>query len=151
MADVLAIWDDYRLQTWAQTAQACRNSGMTNRAFCRQHGIHEAYLKMYLCLCHRRVIRIGIGRLFCLADGVRLLNFFYDLRQYVFCRFSRLPVRLPVPKKKGQRGQYQRCPQNHTDGSCLISHRFLSSGQSVAPIRRRTGTGPGLPAAAQAS
>ena len=41
MADVLAIRDDYRLQTWAQTVQACRNSGMTNRAFCRQHGISE--------------------------------------------------------------------------------------------------------------
>lgn len=41
MADVLAIRDDYRLQTWAQTVQACRNSGMTNRAFCRQQGIPE--------------------------------------------------------------------------------------------------------------
>ena len=41
MADVLAILDDYRLQTWAQTVQACRNSGMTNRAFCQQHGISE--------------------------------------------------------------------------------------------------------------
>ena len=31
MADVLAIRDDYRLQTWAQAVQACRNSEMTNR------------------------------------------------------------------------------------------------------------------------
>ena len=41
MADVLAVRDEYRLQEWAQIHRRCRESGLSNRAFCRQNGIAE--------------------------------------------------------------------------------------------------------------
>ena len=41
MADVLAMWDDYRAQTWAMLIQECTNRGLTKRKFCRQRGISE--------------------------------------------------------------------------------------------------------------
>ena len=41
MADVLAVRDEYRAQNWAMVIQECNNSGLSNREFCRQHGISE--------------------------------------------------------------------------------------------------------------
>ena len=41
MADVLAVWDEYRAQTWAMLIQECNNSGLTKREFCQQRGISE--------------------------------------------------------------------------------------------------------------
>ncbi len=41
MADVLAVRDEYRLQKWTQIHQRCRESGLSNREFCRQNGIAE--------------------------------------------------------------------------------------------------------------
>ena len=41
MADVLAMRDEYRAQNWAMVIQECNNSGLSNREFCRQHGISE--------------------------------------------------------------------------------------------------------------
>ena len=41
MADVLAVRDDYRAQTWAVLIQECSNSGLTKREFCRRRGISE--------------------------------------------------------------------------------------------------------------
>ena len=41
MADVLAVRDEYRAQTWAMLIQECSNSGLSNREFCRQRGISE--------------------------------------------------------------------------------------------------------------
>ena len=41
MADVLAVRDEYRAQTWAMLIQECNNSGLTKREFCRQRGISE--------------------------------------------------------------------------------------------------------------
>ena len=41
MADVLAVRDEYRAQTWAMHIQECNNSGLTKRAFCQQRGISE--------------------------------------------------------------------------------------------------------------
>lgn len=41
MADVLAVRDEYRLQEWAQIHSRCRESGLSNREFCRQNGIAE--------------------------------------------------------------------------------------------------------------
>ena len=41
MADVLAVRDEYRAQTWAMLIQECNNSGLTKREFCQQHGISE--------------------------------------------------------------------------------------------------------------
>ena len=41
MADVLAVRDDYRSQTWRMLIQECSNSGLTKREFCRRRGISE--------------------------------------------------------------------------------------------------------------
>ena len=41
MADVLAVRDEYRAQTWAMLIQECNNSGLTKREFCQQRGISE--------------------------------------------------------------------------------------------------------------
>lgn len=41
MADVLAVRDEYRVQSWAMAIQECNASGLTNREFCRQRGISE--------------------------------------------------------------------------------------------------------------
>ena len=41
MADVLAVLDEYRAQTWAMLIQECNNSGLTKREFCQQRGISE--------------------------------------------------------------------------------------------------------------
>ena len=41
MSDALAVRDEYRLQGWAKTIQACHDSGLSNKEFCAQHGIAE--------------------------------------------------------------------------------------------------------------
>ena len=41
MADVLAVRDDYRVQTWAMLIEECSNSGLTKQEFCRRRGISE--------------------------------------------------------------------------------------------------------------
>lgn len=41
MADVLAVRDEYRAQSWAMVIQECSASGLSNREFCRQRGISE--------------------------------------------------------------------------------------------------------------
>ena len=41
MADVLAVRDEYRAQTWAMLIQESKASGLTNKEFCEQRGISE--------------------------------------------------------------------------------------------------------------
>lgn len=41
MAEVLAMRDEYRAQTWAKLIQECKASGMTNKDFCEQRGVSE--------------------------------------------------------------------------------------------------------------
>ena len=41
MADVLAVRNEYRMENWAALIQECNASGLSNREFCRQHGISE--------------------------------------------------------------------------------------------------------------
>ena len=41
MADVLAVRNEYRLREWTQIHQRCRESGLSNREYCRQNGISE--------------------------------------------------------------------------------------------------------------
>ena len=41
MADVLAVRNEYRLQTWTEIIRECRKSGLSNREFCAQRGIGE--------------------------------------------------------------------------------------------------------------
>ena len=41
MADVLAVRNEYRVENWSALIQECNASGLSNREFCRQHGISE--------------------------------------------------------------------------------------------------------------
>lgn len=41
MADVLAVRNEYRLQTWTEIIRECRESGLSNREFCAQQSIRE--------------------------------------------------------------------------------------------------------------
>ena len=41
MGEVLAVRDQYRLESWAAAIQECQASGLSNREFCRQRGIPE--------------------------------------------------------------------------------------------------------------
>lgn len=41
MGDVLVMRSEYRLQQWAEMIRACRESGLSNKEFCRQNGISE--------------------------------------------------------------------------------------------------------------
>ena len=41
MADVLAVRNEYRVENWSALIQECNASGLSNRQFCRQHGISE--------------------------------------------------------------------------------------------------------------
>jgi len=41
MADVLAVRNEYRMEKWSALIQECNASGLSNREFCRQHGISE--------------------------------------------------------------------------------------------------------------
>ena len=55
MADVLAVRDEYRAQTWAMLIQECNNSGLTKRAFCQQRGISEKSLYYWLRKLHSQM------------------------------------------------------------------------------------------------
>lgn len=41
MADVLAVRDAYRAETWAMLIAECKTSGLTNKEFCKQRGVSE--------------------------------------------------------------------------------------------------------------
>ena len=41
MADALATRDEFRMAQWSQIIRECRESGLSNREFCRQRGITE--------------------------------------------------------------------------------------------------------------
>ena len=41
MADVLAVRNEYRLQSWMEIIRECEESGLSNRELCSQRGISE--------------------------------------------------------------------------------------------------------------
>ena len=41
MGKALALRTEYRLQQWARIVDECAKSGMSNRAYCAEHGIAE--------------------------------------------------------------------------------------------------------------
>ena len=41
MADVLAVRNEYRLQSWMEIIRECEESGLSNREYCFQRGISE--------------------------------------------------------------------------------------------------------------
>lgn len=55
MADVLAVRDEYRAQTWAMLIRECQSSGLTNKEFCRQRGVSEKSFYYWLRKLRRQV------------------------------------------------------------------------------------------------
>lgn len=41
MTDVLAVRNEYRMQSWVEIIRECEESGLSNREFCSQRGISE--------------------------------------------------------------------------------------------------------------
>lgn len=41
MEDVIKVRNAYRLQKWTEIIRQCQDSGLSNKAFCRQNGISE--------------------------------------------------------------------------------------------------------------
>ena len=48
MTDVLAVRNEYRMQSWVEIIRECQESGLSNREFCTQRGISEK--TYYYCL-----------------------------------------------------------------------------------------------------
>ena len=55
MADILAVRNEYRAQTWAMLIQECNNSGLTKREFCEQRGISEKSFYYWLRKLRRQM------------------------------------------------------------------------------------------------
>lgn len=58
MADVLAVRDEYRAQTWAMLIQECHSSGLTKRAFCQQRGISEKSFYYWLRKLRSQMVEV---------------------------------------------------------------------------------------------
>ena len=56
MADVLAVRNEYRLQTWTEIIRECRESGLSNREFCAQRGIGEKTYYYWLRKLRQRTL-----------------------------------------------------------------------------------------------
>ena len=41
MENVIQVRNEYRKQQWAQIIRECQSSGLSNKEYCRQHGISE--------------------------------------------------------------------------------------------------------------
>ena len=63
MADVLAVRDEYRAQTWAMLIQECNNSGLTKREFCQQRGISEKSFYYWLRKLRSQMAEAGSPKL----------------------------------------------------------------------------------------
>ena len=69
MADVLAVRNEYRLQEWMQIHQRCRESGLSNREYCRQNGISAILVISGFCVYLRRKPELNHVLKICLALG----------------------------------------------------------------------------------
>lgn len=68
MGDVLQVRDEYRLQQWSQMIQQCRESGLSNREYCRQNGISEKTFYYWLRKLRSIVTADDVPRLVELRD-----------------------------------------------------------------------------------
>ena len=60
MSEVLAIREEYRMKQWASIVRQCRESGLSNREFCRLNGISEK--TYYYRLRKLRETAVGVGK-----------------------------------------------------------------------------------------
>ena len=55
MDKVLAARNEYRAQSWALVIKDCAGSGLTNKEYCRQHGINEKTFYYWLRKLRKQV------------------------------------------------------------------------------------------------
>lgn len=55
MDKVLAVRNEYREQQWALVIKECADSGLTNKEYCRQHGISEKSFYYWLRKLRKQV------------------------------------------------------------------------------------------------
>ena len=72
MADVLAMRDEYRAQTWAMLIQECNNSGLTKREFCQQRGISEKSFYYWLRKLRSQMTKVSSLQLVLMEPAVLL-------------------------------------------------------------------------------
>ena len=60
MTEVLAMRNEYRMEQWADVVRKCRESGLSNREFCRQNGISEK--TYYYRLRKLREAAVNVGK-----------------------------------------------------------------------------------------
>lgn len=69
MADVLAVRNEYRMENWLALIQECNASGLSNREFCRQHGISEKSFYYWLRKLRNQAVETAETRLVKLESG----------------------------------------------------------------------------------
>lgn len=57
MGKALAVREGYRQTQWVQTIRACRESGLSNRAYCQQNGISEKTYYYWLRKLRERMVQ----------------------------------------------------------------------------------------------
>ena len=63
MADILAVWNKYRVQTWAMLIQECKGSGMTNKDFSEQRGVSEKSFYYWQKKLHTQIVEAASPQL----------------------------------------------------------------------------------------
>jgi putative transposase len=59
MEDVLQVRNDYRLQQWRRIIRQCRESGLSNRNYCKQNGISEKTFYYWLRKLRSAAAEVG--------------------------------------------------------------------------------------------
>ncbi len=89
MADVLAVRDEYRLKEWTEVYRRCRESGLSNRAFCRQNGIAEKTFYYWLRKLRETAVE-SRPQLVALDDGANVAD------DMIHIRFGAAALDLPA-------------------------------------------------------
>ena len=90
MADVLAVRDEYRLQSWTEIIRECQASGLTNKEFCAQRGIAEKTYYYWLRKVRTTATTVMEPQLVRLEEGS--IN---GKDQMIEIRYGRTELRLP--------------------------------------------------------
>lgn len=69
MTDALMTRDAYRMQQWSQVIRECRESGLTNKEFCRQHGISEKTFYYWLKKLRTALVEQAVPEIVPLDEG----------------------------------------------------------------------------------
>ena len=56
MGEIMEVRNGYRMEQWRQIIQDCQESGLSNKAYCEQHGISEKTYYYWLRKLRRAVM-----------------------------------------------------------------------------------------------